>query len=114
MPGELPNTQIQDASLAELEFKEMLELVDEKYRIVLLLYYAEGFKISEIAEMLDLNQNTVKTRLSRARGQIREAYLGKNFKRTQMSGNIDFVNKQGGKSHEKTEQFSEPGKYTAG
>lgn len=64
-----------DSSLAEFEFKEMLSLVEEKYRLVLILYYLEGFKIPEIAVLLEMNVNTVKTRLARAREQIRTAYL---------------------------------------
>ncbi len=75
LPGELPEPIRQDPSIAEFEFKEMLNLVDEKYRLVLIFYYLEGFKIPEIAELLEMNKNTVKTRLSRAREQIRTAYL---------------------------------------
>lgn len=75
LPGELPETTRADQSLAELEFKEMLGLIDEKYRLALVLYYLEGFKVPEIAELLGLNENTVKTRLARAREQIRTAYL---------------------------------------
>ena len=45
-------------------------LADEKYREVLILYYVEGFKISEISALLNINENTVKTRLRRAREQI--------------------------------------------
>lgn len=71
---ELQGIARQDKSLAEFEFKEMLEAVDEKYRIVLILYYVEGFRISEIAELLELNENTVKTRLARARVQVKEIY----------------------------------------
>ena len=52
----------------------MLETVDEKYRVVLILHYVEGFKLSEIAAILELNENTVKTRIARARQQLREAY----------------------------------------
>lgn len=63
-----------DMSIAEFEFKEMLETVDEKYRVVLILHYVEGFKLSEIAAILELNENTVKTRIARARQQLREAY----------------------------------------
>lgn len=63
-----------DMSIAEFEFKEMLQKVDEKYRVVLILYYVEGFKISDIAEILNLNENTVKTRLTRAREQVRKEY----------------------------------------
>ncbi|HJB29579.1 MAG TPA: sigma-70 family RNA polymerase sigma factor [Candidatus Blautia faecavium] len=70
----MPDVPGQDGSLAELEFKEMLSLVEEKYRIVLILYYVEGFKISDIASILELNENTVKSRLKRAREQIRAEY----------------------------------------
>lgn len=68
---------VQEQSFAEFEFLQMLERVEEKYRIILTLYYVQEFKISEIAQMLDMNENTVKTRLSRAREQIRIMYGGK-------------------------------------
>ena len=77
LPGEMPETVKVDASLAEFEFKEMLALVDEKYRLVLILYYQQGYKIPEIAALLELNVNTVKTMLVLAREQIRAAYLQK-------------------------------------
>lgn len=71
----VPETPRQDRSLAEFEFKEMLGQVDEKYRIILVLYYEQGFKIAEIAELLQMKENTVKTRLARAREQVRRAYF---------------------------------------
>ncbi len=75
LPGEIPEITRQDPSFAEFEFKEMLNLIDEKYRLILVFYYLEGFKIPEIAGLLELNKNTVKTRLARAREQLRSAYL---------------------------------------
>lgn len=63
----LPEPSIPDMTQNHLEFEELLMSVDEKYRIILILYYVEGFKIREIAQILDMNENTVKTRLSRAR-----------------------------------------------
>ena len=74
MSHEFPEIPDQDMSLAEFEFKEMLGLVKEEYRIVLILYYVEGLRISEIGELLDLNENTVKSRLVRAREQIKRQY----------------------------------------
>ena len=56
-----------------LELKEAYASVDERYRLPMELYYSQGFKIREIAEMLSLPQNTIKTRLSRGRKQL-EAY----------------------------------------
>ncbi|MBR6257558.1 MAG: sigma-70 family RNA polymerase sigma factor [Lachnospiraceae bacterium] len=39
----------------------------EKYRIVVHLYYYEGYKTREIADILELSENTVKTRLLNSR-----------------------------------------------
>ncbi len=114
MPGELPETARQDASLAEFEFKEMLELVDEKYRVILILHYVEGFKLSEIAGLLDLNENTVKTRLSRAKDQIRSAYLGGKPSKVYKNRNIGLSSEQGGILNERTDKFAELRRYTAG
>ena len=43
----------------------------EIYRTPLLLYYMEGFKVREIAQILDLNENTVKTRISAGRKKLK-------------------------------------------
>jgi RNA polymerase sigma-70 factor (ECF subfamily) len=52
--------------------------LDGKYRSVIVLYYYEGYSISEIAEILDIPAGTVGTRLSRARDKLKniltEAY----------------------------------------
>lgn len=47
--------------LENYEFEELIRSMDEKYRLVLLLYYGEGFKIREIAQILEMDENTVKT-----------------------------------------------------
>lgn len=114
VPGELPETSRQDESLAEFEFKEMLDLVEEKYRVVLVLYYVQGFKIPEIAKLLDMNENTVKTRLSRAREQIRGAYIGNEPGAAAEGGKARIINTQGGISDEKTSQFSRLRSSTVG
>lgn len=50
-----------------MEFRELLQQIDEKYRTILVLYYVEGFNTKEIAGLLDMNEHTVKSRLVRAR-----------------------------------------------
>ena len=50
---------------------EVLQL-KPKYREVLVLYYYEELKIHEIASLLEVSENTVKTRLKRAREQMKE------------------------------------------
>lgn len=58
------------------EWKEMLACLDEKYREVLILYYGQSMSIKEISSLLCLNENTVMTRLSRARQKLRKEYEG--------------------------------------
>ena len=109
MDEEVPDISVCDNSLAELEFKEMLRSLEEKYRVVLVLYYAEGLKIPEIAGLLEINENTVKTRLSRAREQVKKLYLdgkpsagGKT--EDSVSGNRK-MRDQGGSFYEKQDLF---------
>ncbi|MGY3715801.1 sigma-70 family RNA polymerase sigma factor [Sutcliffiella cohnii] len=42
-----------------------------KYREVITLYYYEEFSIEEISEILQINRNTIKTRLNRARMKLK-------------------------------------------
>lgn len=56
----------------ESEFEELMDMLDEKYRIVLTLHYAEGFTTKEIAQILDISENTVKTRMVRGRKKLAE------------------------------------------
>jgi RNA polymerase sigma-70 factor, ECF subfamily len=48
----------------------LLEGLEERDKTMLILKEVEGFSIEEIAEVLELNANTVKVRLFRARGRI--------------------------------------------
>ena len=58
---------------------------------MLVLYYVEGFSIAEIAKMLELNPNTVKTRLARAREQIRKAYFDDDSSDQKVNGGLTKV-----------------------
>lgn len=59
-------------------FIELLNKLEEQYRIVLYLFYVEEFSIKEISSILEMNENTVKTRLSRGRGNFRKLYMREN------------------------------------
>ena len=52
-------------------FNELIQSLDEKYRTILVLYYVEGFKINEIAKILDVNINTINSRLQRSRAMLK-------------------------------------------
>jgi len=50
--------------------ERLLDGLDERDRLMLILKEVEGFAVEEIAEVLNLNANTVKVRLFRARRRI--------------------------------------------
>lgn len=92
---EIPLIGQMDMSIAEFEFKEMLGRIDAPYRIILLLYYVEGFRISEIAEILDLNKNTVKTRLSRGRQQEKKEYFSPTSQNDTLTQTVSIQTRKG-------------------
>ena len=59
---------------SNLEFEEALAILDEKYRVIVVLFYSQGFSTKEIARILNLPDATVRTRLSRAREQLKKYY----------------------------------------
>lgn len=59
---------------SNIEWQEAISAVAEKYRIVLILFYAEGFRTKEIARILGITDSTVRTRLSRGREQLTKYY----------------------------------------
>ena len=93
---QLPERGGNCVSLENYEFYELLNSLDEKYRLILILYYVEGFKIREIAQILDINEKTVSGRLATARDRMEKQYAkekppaviykltGKNMKQKEM------------------------------
>lgn len=55
-------------------FRTMLSL-PRRYRVVLHLYYYEGYSTAEIADMLSLRPSTVRSRLDRGREQLKRRLL---------------------------------------
>ncbi len=61
---------ISDKLEAQQRVQRLLQGLDPRDRMMLILKEVEGFAIEEIAEILNLNANTVKVRLFRARRRI--------------------------------------------
>src|SRR5438128_12699575 len=55
---------------ARQRVERLLDGLDERDRLMLILKEVEGFSIEEIGKVLDLNANTVKVRLFRARRRV--------------------------------------------
>lgn len=69
-PGPNPETIV----TKQLAVQEALNALPPKYRVPLVLYICEGYKVREVAEVLDLSVSAVKMRLYRAREKFRYAY----------------------------------------
>ena len=59
-------------SQEESELFCAVNALEQKYRIVVHLYYFEGYSTKEIAQLLSTSENTVSSRLHRARGMLRK------------------------------------------
>lgn len=55
-----------------LDLYESMKQLEEKDRICVQLYYMESYSVKEIAQVLRIPEGTVKSKLSRARAQLRE------------------------------------------
>jgi RNA polymerase sigma-70 factor (ECF subfamily) len=65
-----PGPDISERIAARENVERLLEGLDERDRLMLILKEVEGYSIEEIAEVLNLNGNTVKVRLFRARRRV--------------------------------------------
>ena len=60
-----------------LEIKEALFKLNKKQRLIVHLYYYEGYKVNEISELLGINSSTIQTILNRSRTLLKK-YIGGN------------------------------------
>ncbi len=75
----------QENPSGELEAKQLIEIIQElqeEYRLVFNLYAIEGYAHNEIADMLNISESNSKVRLNRARKMIQEM-LEKHFETKQ-------------------------------
>ena len=56
----------------DMNFYQLLDHLKNEEKVVIILYYSEKIKINEISQILHINENTVKTRLYRAKEKIKE------------------------------------------
>ena len=60
----------------ELNFYSLIKDLKYEERIIIILYYMEQYNISDIKEILGMNENTIKTHLYRARQKIKDSFKG--------------------------------------
>lgn len=74
---EFPQLETGSESAENLEFMQYLEPLDEDERLIMLLYYVWGFRTREISSLLGRKESTVKSKLLRSRGKIKQTFFPK-------------------------------------
>lgn len=59
---------------SKLDFYSIINWLDKKERTIMVLYYSERYTTKEIAEILNKNENTVKTIIRRAKMKLQKKY----------------------------------------
>ncbi|MFC4323049.1 sigma-70 family RNA polymerase sigma factor [Litchfieldia salsa] len=73
-----PEKQTVSEAEGQLLMKEVLDL-PLKFREVIILFYYQDMTIDEISKLLEINQNTVKSRLHRARTKLKGGLVRRGF-----------------------------------
>ena len=69
------STGASEAGEAGERLERLMARLSEVQRVVVTLYYYRDHSVEEVARVLGIPENTVKTHLSRARGALRSAWL---------------------------------------
>jgi len=72
--GQTPYQLVEQADMAAF-VRKLINRLPEQQQMVIRLRDIEGYELEEIAEILGMNEGTVRTNLSRARQKIREELL---------------------------------------
>lgn len=74
---EIPETLIgNNVSENNIDFYLMLKCLEYEERLIMILFYSEDYTIKEISKILKMNENTVKTKIFRAKSKIKNSYFG--------------------------------------
>ncbi len=60
---------------ADVDLHRFFTSLPDKLRLPMLLYYVEGYSVSQVASILRLPEGTIKSRLSRGREKMRQERL---------------------------------------
>ncbi len=72
--GEMQDFPEETEAYSNVEWMQMMNCLDEKYRLVMVLYYVNALTATEIGELLNMPASTVRTRLARGREQMADIY----------------------------------------
>jgi len=75
----------------ELDFYNILNNLSSEYRLVIVMYYVNRFTTREISEILNEKEGTIKSRLSRARQQLKTYYSNLDNENISFGGSFECI-----------------------
>lgn len=65
-----------EKAIDKMNFFELISVLNEDDRTIFTLYYKDNYNTKEIAEIMNMNENTIRTRMRRAREIIKKNLKG--------------------------------------
>lgn len=80
----------QELIIAANRAKKIIEQLEEPQKSIIQLHDIQGYDYEEIAEIMDMNINTIRVTLSRARKKVKELLINKYYHHEQQGNKISF------------------------
>lgn len=76
---EVLKTEPEGRMQENIDFIDQIYKLPPKYRVVIHLYYFEGYRVQEIADILNISRSNVQVRLLRARNRLKDQMGGQSY-----------------------------------
>jgi RNA polymerase sigma-70 factor (ECF subfamily) len=62
-----------------IQFDSIISSLNKDEQLILTLYYVSGYTVKEISKIIKMNENTIKTKMKRAKEKLKNKYEGGDY-----------------------------------
>lgn len=66
---------------SNIEFRELLECLNDKEKVIMILYYENSYTTKEISNMMEIKENTIKSIIKRSKEKIKNNLKGDSYEK---------------------------------
>ncbi len=59
---------------SNLDFFSLIDFLNHEEKLIVVLYFSKGYTTNEMSDILNMNENTIRTKIRRIKQKIRETY----------------------------------------